>query len=51
MILKLKIYLPNKALRLILGGDPELAIQKSSLGNLKHYLYSETGLSLQLRHR
>ena len=29
------LYLPNKALRPILGGDPELAIQRSSLGNQK----------------
>ena len=29
------LYLPNKALRPVLGGDPEFAIQRSSLGNQK----------------
>lgn len=51
MILKSKLHLPNKALKLVLGGDPELVIQRSSFGNLKHNLLTEISLSLLFFHR
>lgn len=49
---EIQIYIyQTKLCGLVLGGDPELAIQRSLPGNLKLYPFVETGSRLHLAHR